>query len=120
MTLLNEEDFILSPESNLSDAGRFFIHLTQDTFSNEEIVETNHLNAFKFDTNNFITIEGLASLDNQINVSLYNIIGKEVLSTVLANNSNTQTVSTLGLSKGIYIIKIESGNNILSKKFIIK
>ena len=120
MTLLNEEDFILSPESNLSDAGRFFVHLTQDTFSNEEPVETNHLNAFKFDTNNFITIEGLASLDNQINVSLYNIIGKEVLSTVLANNTNTQTVSTLGLSKGIYIIKLESGNSILTKKLIIK
>ena len=120
MTLLNEEDFILSPESNLSDVGRFFVHLTQDTFSNEEPVETNHLNAFKFDTNNFITIEGLASLDNQINVSLYNIIGKEVLSTVLSNNTNTQTVSTIGLSKGIYIIKLEYRNSILTKKFIIK
>ncbi|MDC1535105.1 hypothetical protein N8383_02495, partial [Flavobacteriaceae bacterium] len=60
MTLLNEGDFELNPESTLSEAGRFFIHLTEDTFSNEDEVETNLLNVFKADYNNFITIEGLA------------------------------------------------------------
>jgi hypothetical protein len=120
MTLLNEEDFELVPQNSLSGAGRFFVHLTQDTFSNEELVETSLLNVFKLDRNNFITIEGLATESNQTNLRLYNILGKQVLSTVLSNNINTQRVSTKGLAAGVYIIKLESGNNLLTKKLIIK
>ena len=120
MTLLNEGDFELNPESILSEAGRFFIHLTEDTFSNEDEVETNLLNVFKADYNNFITVEGLSTESNQTNLKLYNLLGKEVLSTSLLNNTNTQTISTEGLSAGIYVIKLESGNNLLTKKLIIK
>jgi hypothetical protein len=53
-------------------------------------------------------------------VKLYSILGVEVLSTILNNNTNTQTISTNGLSTGIYVIKLQSGNNLLTKKFIIK
>ena len=119
MTLLNQEDFELTPQSTLSGAGRFYIHLTQVTFSNEDAT-TNLLNVFKLDRNNFITVEGLSTESNQTNLKLYNILGKEVLSTTLLNNTNTQTVSTEGLSTGIYVIKLESGSNLLTKKIIIK
>ena len=119
MTLLNQEDFELTPQSTLSGAGRFYIHLTQETFSNEDAT-TNLLNVFKLDRNNFITVEGLSTESNQTNLKLYNILGKEVLSTTLLNNTNTQTVSTEGLSTGIYVIKLESGSNLLTKKIIIK
>ena len=119
MTLLNDQDFELTPESILSESGRFFIHLTQETFSNEDAT-TNLLNVFKLDRNNFITVEGLSTESNQTNLKLYNILGKEVLSTTLLNNTNTQTISTEGLSTGIYVIKLESGNNLLTKKLIIK
>jgi len=119
MTLLNQEDFELTPQSTLSGAGRFYIHLTQETFSNEDAT-TNLLNVFKLDRNNFITVEGLSTESNQTNLKLYNILGKEMLSTTLLNNTNTQTISTEGLSTGIYVIKLESGNNLLTKKLIIK
>ena len=119
MTLLNQEDFELTPQSTLSGAGRFYIHLTQETFSNEDAT-TNLLNVFKLDRNNFITVEGLSTESNQTNLKLYNILGKEMLSTTLLNNTNTQTISTEGLSTGIYVIKLESDNNLLTKKLIIK
>ena len=119
MTLLNQEDFELTPQSTLSGAGRFYIHLTQETFSNEDAT-TNLLNVFKLDRNNFITVEGLSTESNQTNLKLYNILGKEILSTTLLNNTNTQTISTEGLSTGIYVIKLESGSNLLTKKIIIK
>ena len=120
MTLLNEEDFELTTQNSLSGAGRFFVHLTEDTFSNEELAETSLLNVFKLDRNNFITIEGLATGANQTSLRLYNILGKQVVSTVLSNNTNTQRVSTKGLAAGVYIIKLESGNKLLTKKLIIK
>jgi hypothetical protein len=118
-TNLNETDFIITPDSDLQGVGRFFIHTTASTMSSEDAV-TNFLNVFKLDRNNFITVEGLATESNQTNLKLYNLLGKQVLSTTLLNNTNTQTISTEGLSAGIYVIKLESGNNSLTKKLIIK
>ena len=118
-TNLYEEDFVLTPTSNLSEVGRFFIHMSADTMSNED-VSTSMLNAFKEVNANYITIEGLATQSNNINVSLYNILGTKVLDTSLSNNVNTQTVSTVGMASGIYVIELESGNDRLTKKLIIQ
>ena len=42
------------------------------------------------------------------------------MDTTLDNNTNTQMISTNGLSTGIYVIKLESGQSQLTKKLIIK
>ena len=120
VTLLNEQDFELTPQDNLSGAGRFFVHLTSASLSIEDDIETHLLNVYKSDINNFITIEGTANQSNQINLRLYNILGKEVVSKTLENNINTQTISTQGLATGIYVIKLKSGNNVITKKLFIK
>ena len=119
MTLLNEEDFVLTPTSDLEGAGRFYIHLTADTLSNGE-VNTSILNAYKEVDENYITIEGLSTQSTSTQVSLFNILGTKVIGTTLDNTSNTQMISTNGLSTGIYVIKLESGQNQLTKKLIIK
>ena len=118
-TNLYEEDFVYTPTSDLEGVGRFFIHMSADTMSNEE-VSTSMLNAYKEVNANYITIEGLATQSNNINVSLYNILGRKVLDTTLNNNMNTQTISTLGMAAGIYVIELESGNDRLTKKLIIQ
>jgi hypothetical protein len=120
MTLLNEQDFELTPENTLSEVGRFYLHLTEGTFSIDEEVLTNNLSVFKADYNSFITIEGLAAQSGITDVKLYNILGMEVLSTSLNNNTNTQTIPTDGLASGVYVIKLQSANNQLTKKLIIK
>ena len=118
-TNLYEGDFVMTPTSDLSGAGRFFIHMSDDTMSNED-VSTSLLNAYKEVDASYITIEGLATQTNETKVGLYNILGREVLSTTLNNNMNTQTISTVGLSAGIYVIELESGTDRLTKKLIIK
>jgi hypothetical protein len=118
-TNLKETNFVITPDSDLQGAGRFFIHTSSTTMSNED-ESTNLLNVFKLQNNNFITVEGLAVQSTVTSVKLYSILGVEVLSTILNNNTNTQTISTNGLSTGIYVIKLQSGNNLLTKKFIIK
>ncbi|MEO2056249.1 MAG: T9SS type A sorting domain-containing protein, partial [Flavobacteriaceae bacterium] len=87
--------------------------------SNEE-VNTSLLNAYKEVNANYITIEGLATQATSTEVSLYNILGTRVMDTTLDNTVNTQTISTNRFSTGIYIIKLESGKNQLTKKLIIK
>ncbi len=119
LTLLNEEDFVMTPTSDLSDAGRFYIHITADTLSNGE-VNTSLLNAYKKVDTNYITIEGLSTQSTSTQVSLFNILGTKVMDATLDNNTNTQMISTNGLSTGIYVIKLESGQNQLTKKLIIR
>ena len=119
MTDLKAGDFVLSPTDELSGAGRFFIHMSADTMSNED-VSTSMLNAYKEVNANYITIEGLATQSNNINVILYNILGTKVLDTSLSNSVNTQTLSTVGMASGIYVIELESGNDRLTKKLIIQ
>jgi hypothetical protein len=119
-TLLDEtSDFSTTVSSNLNGTGRFYLHTTTSLLNNNE-TNDGVLNVFKLDRNNFITVEGLSAQSNLTNLKLYNLLGKEVLSTTLTNNTNTQTISTEELSTGIYVIKLESGNNLLTKKLIIK
>ena len=119
MTLLNDQDFELTAENELSGIGRFFIHLTETVLSIDDKIETNYLNVFKADVNNFITVECLANQSNLTKLRLYTIHGKEVISATL-NNNNKQMISTQGLSPGIYIVKLDSGNILLTKKLFIK
>ena len=118
-TNLYEGDFVYTPTSDLEGVGRFFIHMTADTMSSGE-VSTSILNAYKEIDASYITIEGLATQSNETKVSLYNILGREVLSTTLNNNMGTQTISTVGLSSGIYVIELESGSDRLTKKLLIQ
>ena len=120
MTLLNDQDFELTAENELNGIGRFFIHLTETVLSIDDKIETNYLNVFKADVNNFITVEGLANQSNGTKLRLYTIRGKEVIFTTLNNTNNKQIISTQGLSTGIYIVKLESGNILLTKKIFIK
>ena len=119
MTNLLDGDFVFTPNSDLEGVGRFYIHMTADTMSNED-VSTSMLNAYKKTDASYITIEGLATQSNETKVSLYNILGREVLSTTLNNNMGTQTISTVGLSSGIYVIELESGSDRLTKKLLIQ
>ena len=120
MTLLNDQDFELTAENELSGIGRFFIHLTESVLSIDDKIETNYLNVFKADVNNFITVEGLANQSNLTKLKLYTIHGKEVISATLNTTNNKQIISTQGLRAGIYIVKLESGNILLTKKLFIK
>ena len=116
---LTEENYVINSDSNIEGVGRFFIHMTADTMSSGE-VSTSMLNAYKEIDASYITIEGLATQTNETKVSLYNILGREVLATTLNNNMGTQTISTVGLSAGIYVIELESGSDRLTKKLLIK
>ena len=66
----------------------------------------------------YFTIEGIASIQ-KANVRLYNIIGQEILSITLQTGLSTQNISTLGITTGIYVIKLEVDSTLISKKIVI-
>lgn len=115
MTLLQAQDFGLTTENKISVTGRFYIHLTTNTLSNEDSLNTTLLNVFKGKGNDFVTIEGLTGKETA--VTLYNVLGKKVRSKILYTAN--ETISTRGLTRGIYVIQLKSNNQLLTKKLYI-
>lgn len=111
ITLLQENNFELTTQSAISEAGRFYIHLTTSVLANEDVLNNSLVNMYKGIGNNFITIEGLR---DEASIKLYDILGKQVRTKVLS--ASNETLSTIGLSSGIYIIQLKSNNQILTKK----
>ena len=113
-TLLQEKDFELTTQDTISEAGRFYIHLTTNVLGNEDRLNTALVNVYKGKGNDFITIEGLKG---EALIKLYTILGKEVGVKVLTTSN--ETLSTYGLSSGIYIIQLNSNNQLITKKIQI-
>ena len=61
-------------------------------------------------TDNYLFIEGNK---NPISISIYNLLGAEVIS-----KSNTDKINVSELSNGVYIIRISDGIGQTDRKFI--
>jgi hypothetical protein len=116
-TNLRTEDFTLNPQSELSGMGRFYLRLGNTSLGGSDIEES-YISIYNPMDKDCITIEGLASIQ-KANVRLYNIIGQEILSKTLQTGLSTQSISTLGITTGIYVIKLQVDSTLISKKIVI-
>jgi hypothetical protein len=117
LTDLRAEDFTLTPDSDLSDMGRFYVVIGNTSLGGNDL-EASYISIYKAASENHITIEGLLNVE-KANVQLFNIIGQEVLNTTLQSNQSIQSISTAGLTTGVYIVRLEADNSIVTKKVII-
>ena len=116
-TNLRTEDFTLNPQSELSGMGRFYLRLRNTSLGGSD-VEESYISIYNPMDKDYFTIEGLANIQ-KANVRLYNIIGQEILSKTLQTGLSTQNISTLGITTGIYVIKLQVDSTLISKKIII-
>ena len=119
-TLLTNEGFELTAQTTLSGVGRFFIHFTTSTLSTDTVSSTSLLTAYKVKGNTYISIEGLQQFSEPANLILYNVLGMKVLSRKIQNPSQKETLSTLGLKTGVYILKVQAENIVFTKKLLIE
>jgi len=116
-TLLNTDDYIFIPDTNLSDVGRFFLRFETETLS---VIE-NELNELViYNTNSPKVLHVKGQLTETTTLYLYDIQGRTVLTEQLKSNTNSQQIDISNISTGVYIAKIDSYNMSLSKKIIIQ
>jgi PKD repeat protein len=120
MTSLKTEDFELTALSDLSDANGFFIHFTTQNLVVDDVLNINSLYVYKANTDTFITIKGLNRGLGKTTATLYNMLGMKVRAKTLNNTETTQRIDTSGLSKGVYVVKIEAGSQLFTKKIIVE
>jgi hypothetical protein len=119
-TLLTNEGFELTAQTTLSGIGRFFIHYTTSTLSTDTVSSTSLLTAYKGKGNAYISVEGLQQFSEPANLILYNVLGMKVLSRKIQSPSQKETLSTVGLKTGVYIVKVQAENIVFTKKLVIE
>ena len=117
-TNLRDQDFILTPQSDVSGMGRFYLKMGSNSLGGNDIEES-YISIYKPSDRDCIVMEGLSNVQSG-HVTLYNIMGQEVIDQNLTPNQSTQNIPTTGIQPGIYIIKLNADNLILTKKLIIK
>jgi len=119
------KDFELTTDVNLNEEGRFRIHFTTEILGAEvlntnNVFDTDTVSVFKANNQDFITITGITATANKTTASLYNMLGKSVRTKTLNNPTQTQSISTQGLAKGVYVVKLKAGNAMFSKKVLLQ
>ncbi|OUR98106.1 hypothetical protein A9Q86_13680 [Flavobacteriales bacterium 33_180_T64] len=116
VTLLNAADYVFTPNAALSGTGRFNLRFETDTLSEEES-ELNNLQIFNTANPKLLHINGLITENSTL--SLYDVLGREVITTVLEVNANSQKINITNLVRGTYIVKIVSNSSSRTKKIIV-
>ena len=124
-TQLQGQDIELTTAQNLSGADRFKIHFTTEIIAQEvlhtnNVFDTDTVSIFKASNQDFITITGIAASANKTTASLYNMLGVSVRTKTLHNPSQTHSISTKGLAKGVYVVQLKAGNALFSKKVLVQ
>ncbi len=115
-TNLLEEDYTTTLKNKSDGVGQFYIHTSSKTLSNADVIKnSNNINIYK-SNNKEITITGL---QGNATLKVYSILGKETMNIQLISNGISK-IELPNLSSGMYIIKLNSEINVISKKIILK
>lgn len=116
-TLLNTGDYVITPASDLSGTGRFFLRTSEEALS---INETNYetLQIFASHINKELVINGQLTEDSVL--ELYDIQGRQVMSVQLDDSTLNNRVNTSSLSAGVYVVNVQNNIQQKSQKVIIK
>jgi len=105
----------------LSDAtsgtGRFYLHTRSSTVLSSDDLVLSSVSIFKSNPST-LKIAGLKN--GKASISLFNIIGKNVLNTSFVSSNGVKEISLPKLAKGVYIVKIKTEKGKLNKKIILE
>ena len=108
---------MLTPNTNLSGTGRFFLRYSEEALSTVEN-SFNNLNIYSSKATKEIVVAGQL-LENTI-FNIYDIQGRLVSVTELNHTTLENRIDVSTVSKGIYIINLQSGNSEKNQKLVIE
>ncbi|GGG60077.1 T9SS type A sorting domain-containing protein [Bizionia arctica] len=117
VTLLNEGNYTLTPTSNITGTGRFFLRFAESALSIEEVA-FNSIHVFATATPKAIFIKG--NLTDTTLVKVYDMQGRLVLSSSLESGSSNNQIDVSTLATGIYAVSISNKSLTKNQKVIIR
>jgi hypothetical protein len=113
-TLLNDSDYTLTPNTNLSDIGRFYLRIGNSVLSTSES-NINSIELFVEDQSILVLGEVLGKTE----LKLFDTQGRLVRSFSLKNVLGRQEFQLSDISSGVYVAQIVGQDKMLSKKIIV-
>ncbi|WP_036824555.1 T9SS type A sorting domain-containing protein [Polaribacter sp. Hel1_85] len=104
-TLLNDTDYVFTPDTALSGAGRFFIEFSAKAVLSTDEFAVNELLIYTNQESKSIIIKGV--LKTAATAKVFDIQGREVLEQKLDNSSISNVVNANALKTGIYMVQLE-------------
>lgn len=118
LTLLNDSNYVFTPESDLTGTGRFFLRYAAETLTVLD-AELDNVLIYVNNQEEDIIIKG--QLNTTDNAVLYDIQGRVVMESNVDASNNHNTINVEGLSAGVYIIKLSDNNSITrTQKLVIR
>ena len=116
-TLLTSASYTFTPNTTLSGIGRFFLHFTTSPLA----IGENHFSTIAIyspQRDRTIVIEG--NLPSATKASVYDLLGRMVIQQQLDITVNKNIIDANTLLTGVYVVKLQDGNQQLTKKLIIR
>ena len=117
LTLLNDGSYTITPSTDLSGTGRFYIHVSSVTLT-EVSAQLDELQIYTTGQPKSLVVEG--ELNGVSLLSVYDIQGREVLKTTLDQFQRSNEVDISSIIAGVYVVKVSSYNRLKTQKIIIK
>ena len=116
-TLLNTSDYVLTPNTNLSNTGRFYLHFSNSVLSISDNT-FDGLTIYTNASNRSIAIAG--DVANNTIAKVYDIQGRLIVSKPLTASLRLQTIDMTNVNTGVYIVELNNGNQNKTQKVILK
>jgi hypothetical protein len=116
-TLLTILDYVLTPTTDLSGTGRFFLRFADSALSDVD----NTLDALRIYTNDSDkTIVITGQLLEATTANVYDLQGRLVAASQLETSKSRQSIDVSNLSTGVYVVQLTDASNSKSQKLIIR
>ncbi|PNQ73294.1 hypothetical protein C1T31_07175 [Hanstruepera neustonica] len=117
-TLLTENDFILTPATDLNGTGRFFLRFSDASLSVDELDYNDTIQVYA--TTNPKSLYILGYLNSQTSVKIYDMQGRLVMNTSLNTSNNKNEIDLSNLVSGIYTVSLINESVYKTKKIIVR
>jgi hypothetical protein len=116
-TLLNDvTSYKITINNALSDVGRFYIHTTPSSTLSAEDLDLESVTIYLSDQQ---TLKMVGLPQGKSTVRLYNILGKQIINSSFTSTGEKE-LSLSKMTKGVYIIHLETIKGKLNKKIVLK
>lgn len=99
----------------ITGIGRFYLHTNPSTLNMENLLASK---VKIYTANGNLHVKGLSEVT--VNLVIYDLLGRKTLSHTFLANGNDQIKLASNVSKGVYIVRLDTGKGMLSKKIVIE